>query len=207
METGGDLLLQRRVRQQITRELPDGELVERQVAVERVNDPVAVFPNLPRRVYAVAVRVGVTGGVEPPAAPTLAVMRLRQQSVHHPLVSVGARVAQKLFHFLRRRRQPAQVQAQPANQGGAAGLRRRRDAFLLQPGKNKPVDGIPRPCRTFDQGRRGTLRGDEGPMFRFFRPFIRGGRGSLIAPRERENKDECIGSDHAGISSQIPRKW
>src|SRR5438874_12997248 len=96
METGGDLLLQSRVRQQIARELPECELVERQVAVERVNDPIAVFPNLPRRVYAVAVRVGVTRGVEPPTAPPLAVMRRRQQSVHPSPVAVGTRVAQKL---------------------------------------------------------------------------------------------------------------
>ena len=165
MKARGDLLLQRRVRQQIARELPDGELVEAQVAVERINDPIAVFPNLPRRVNAVAVRVGVTRGVEPPTAPALPVIRRRQQPVHPSLVGVGTRVAQKLVQFRRCRRQTEQVQTQPPNQRDAVRFRRWRDAVLLQPSENKRVDGIPDPCLALDRWWRRTFRRDKRPMF------------------------------------------
>src|SRR5439155_10718587 len=45
MEAGGNLLFESRLREQVARELVDGELVEGQVAIERVDDPIAVFPD------------------------------------------------------------------------------------------------------------------------------------------------------------------
>ena len=65
--------------QQVAGELLDGELVERQVAVEGVDDPVAVGPDLAVVVEVDAVRVGVAGGVEPVAAAVLAPVRRCQQ--------------------------------------------------------------------------------------------------------------------------------
>src|SRR5208337_5498235 len=47
IEAGRDQLLGRRVRQQVSGELLDGELVERLVAVERVDDVIAVRENAP----------------------------------------------------------------------------------------------------------------------------------------------------------------
>src|SRR5579885_1445833 len=41
LEAGSDLLLERSVRQQVSGDLLDGELVERHIAAERVDDPVA----------------------------------------------------------------------------------------------------------------------------------------------------------------------
>src|SRR5439155_16739158 len=82
VETRGNFLLQRRVRQQIASELGDGELVEWQVPVQRINYPVAVFPDFSRCINAVTVGVGVTRHVEPPAAPAFAVMWRSQQSLN-----------------------------------------------------------------------------------------------------------------------------
>src|SRR5207253_10806822 len=60
-----------------------GKLVERQVAVERVDDPVAVAPGeRPGAVLLVAVAVGIAGAVEPVAAPALPVVRRRQHALH-----------------------------------------------------------------------------------------------------------------------------
>ena len=68
-EAGGHHLVLRGVRQQVAGDLLDDELVVGQVAVQGVDDPVAIEPDLPRLVLLVAVGVGVAGGVEPDAAP------------------------------------------------------------------------------------------------------------------------------------------
>ena len=73
------------VRQQIARELFDGELVEGQVAVERVHHPVAVFPDLAGRVDGVAVGVGVTRDVEPRARPALTEVGRSEEAVDRAL--------------------------------------------------------------------------------------------------------------------------
>src|SRR5262249_5697617 len=72
----GDLLSQRGARQQVAGQLLDGELVERQVAIERADEPVPIAPGeWPAGVLFVAVTVGIAGQVEPVAAPALAIMR------------------------------------------------------------------------------------------------------------------------------------
>ena len=74
-KAGGDDLVLRGVGQQVAGELLDDELVVGQVAVEGVDDPVAVEPDEARLVLLEAVGVGVARGVEPVAAPALAVVR------------------------------------------------------------------------------------------------------------------------------------
>ena len=75
VKSGRDDLVEPRVGEHVTGELLDDELIERQVAVEGIDDPIAVLPDRAWLVARVAVRVGVTGGVEPIAAPALAKMR------------------------------------------------------------------------------------------------------------------------------------
>ena len=75
VETRGDELVLRRVREQVACELLNGELVERQVAVERAHDPVAVRPHGTLVVQVHAMRVAVARGVEPMPAHVLAVVR------------------------------------------------------------------------------------------------------------------------------------
>ena len=84
------VLVERRFGQQVAGQLLDRELVERQVAVERVDDPVAVGPHLAVVVEVDAVRVGVAGRVEPVAAAMLAPVRRRQQLVDELLVGSPA---------------------------------------------------------------------------------------------------------------------
>src|SRR5205814_9054363 len=122
METSGNLLPDGRLRKQIAGELPDGKLVERQVLIERADYPVAVLPNRTRRVDGIAVRVRVTGRVQPPSAPAFAVMGRGQQLVHQPLVSVRTQVVDELVRFLRPRRKAQQIEAQPPNQRDAVSI-------------------------------------------------------------------------------------
>ena len=78
MEAGCDQLVRGRIRQQVTGDLFNRELGERHVAVQRIDHPVAVFPNGTRGIDAVTVRVGVASGIQPVPSPALAVMRRRK---------------------------------------------------------------------------------------------------------------------------------
>ena len=82
MKAGGDDLALAGLRQEIAGELLDGELVEGHVRIERIDHPVAEFPNLARRVDGVAVRVRVTRLIQPPAAPAFAIVLAGEQAVH-----------------------------------------------------------------------------------------------------------------------------
>ena len=103
VEAGGDLLIERAVRQQVAGQLLDRELVERLVLVEGVDDPVAVGPDLAVVVEVDAVRVGVAGGVEPVAAAMLAPVRRRQQLIDVLLVGVRRLVVDERLDLGRRR--------------------------------------------------------------------------------------------------------
>ena len=83
------------VGQQVAGQLPGDELVERQILVERLDDPVAVGPHRPVAVHLVAVRVGVPGQVQPVGRHPLAVARRRQQPVDDFLVGSGDLSARK----------------------------------------------------------------------------------------------------------------
>ena len=90
MEAGGDQLIHGRVRQHVARDLFDRELVERHVVIQRIDDPVAIFPDLARGVDGVAVGIGVARHIEPMPAPSLAVMRRSQQSIDDALIGIGS---------------------------------------------------------------------------------------------------------------------
>ena len=62
------------VRQQVAGQLLDREAIERQIAVERIDDPVAPLPHRPRAVEVVAVGVGIAREIEPRTRPVLAVV-------------------------------------------------------------------------------------------------------------------------------------
>ncbi len=76
--------------QQVAGELLDREPVERQVAVVRVDHPVAPALHDARAVGLIAVGVGVPRGVEPAGRHPLAEARRAQQAVDHFLVGVRA---------------------------------------------------------------------------------------------------------------------
>ena len=65
MEARGDALVDSRVGEQVAGNLLDRELIERQVAVEGVDDPVAIRPDRATTVFLVAVGVGIARLVEP----------------------------------------------------------------------------------------------------------------------------------------------
>ena len=123
IEAGRDLLIQCGVRQQIAGELLNGELIERQVAVEGADDPLAVVPHLAVVVEMNAVRVRIARGIQPVARAVLAVMRGRHELVEIALVGIRRVVVHKLLHQRRLRRQAGDIERCAPRQRAAVRFR------------------------------------------------------------------------------------
>ena len=124
IERRGQLLLFGRVGQQVSGKLPRNELIERQIFVERLNYPISIGPHRTGTIGLIAMRVGITGHIEPLARQAFPVARRSQQSVDDLLVSVGRRVGQERINFGRRRWKTRQIE-------GDAAMRRARSASGL----------------------------------------------------------------------------
>ena len=112
VEAGGDLLSQRWLRQEIARELIDGELIERLVAVEGIDDPFAVGPDGTRQVHLITVGVGVSGEVQPAPRHVFAVMRRSEQAIHQLLVGVWRGVVHERLHLVPAWWKPGEIEAE-----------------------------------------------------------------------------------------------
>ena len=84
VEGRGDPLLARRARQEIAGQLPGQELIVGKVAIERLDDPVAVGGHVALEVVLVAVGVGVSRQIEPVHRHALAVRRRLEVAIDHP---------------------------------------------------------------------------------------------------------------------------
>ena len=132
-----------------------GELIERHVAVERVDHPVAVLPDVAAVVLLVAVGVGVAGEVEPRPRPALAVVRRRQQPIDDALVGVGRRVGDERVDFRGRRRKAGQVERDAAQQRRLSASGDGDSCLALEPRQHEPIDRIARPGRRATAGSSG----------------------------------------------------
>src|SRR5207237_10076791 len=81
MEAGGNTLFVRPFRKHVAGKLLDGEPIERHVTIQRIDDPVAIFPNGAAAVGFEAVGVGVTRQIEPRTLPALPIERPCKQAV------------------------------------------------------------------------------------------------------------------------------
>ena len=163
VEACGDLLLHSRVREQITRELFDCELIERHICVEGVNHPVAIPPReRTAGVLLVAVAVRVASGIEPVPPPALAVVWRREQPIDHLLVSVGRFVFQKRIDLFRCGREAGEVERHAAEECGLVRFRRGRKPFLLEASANECVDRV----RGLRPGDNRSLNWLKGPVIR-----------------------------------------
>ena len=148
MKRGGHDLLLRGLRQQITGDLLDGELIKGHVVIDRADDPVAVAPRIrPSAILFITIAVRVARHVQPVAAPAFAVAFGGQQAVDE-IGECGLRIADGVFdesiHFLRSRRQAVQVVGGAFDQGDRIGLRRGLDACLLELFADEMIDGLNR---------------------------------------------------------------
>ena len=188
-KTGGNALVECWVWQQIAGELFEGEFIEWQVAIERLDDPVAIRPDRTRGVLFVTVRVRVARGIQPLPPPTLAIVGRSEQSFDEVIVSVRRFVADEFIHFRRRGRQTDQIEAQAAAERYAVSFRHWLQAFFVQTGEHEIVDGISDPPGAFDFWHTRADGRFEAPMLAFvfdldrraFRPIR-----SLVDPRAQQ---------------------
>ncbi len=144
-ESSGDDLVLGRIGQHVAGNLLDDELVVGQVAVEGVDHPVAIEPDLPRLVFLKAVGVGIAGGIEPEARPALSIMRRGEQALNEAFISrlrLGGRFLQEPINLFNRRRQPDQVEREAADQRHPVRLGGRLEPFFLKARENEGVDRI-----------------------------------------------------------------
>ena len=158
VEAGSQDLIVRRIRQKITGQLLDGELIERHVVVERTNHPVAPGPHRTLAVTLIAVGVGVASRLQPVPRHAFAIGRRRQRAGHEPVPRAWLVVLKKTLHLSRSRWQAGQVEFQSADQRPAisprvglhkVGLQLAVDEFIdrVHPrlAKRRPLDPLERP--------------------------------------------------------------
>ena len=173
-ESGGDLLVERRVRDQIAGDLFDGELVEWQVAVEGVDEPIAVFPDLAAAIVGVARAIGVAGEVHPDGGPALAEMRRCEQPVGF-LFDGSLQVCGSGFledvEFVDGGRQSGEVERGAAQPLRGIGGGRWIQLLRFKAAEDEVIEAADRPIG-FTNGRpRVVFRSDERPMLAPFRAF------------------------------------
>ena len=186
IEAGGQPLLVGGRRQQVARQLPRDELVERQVAVEGANHPVPPRPHGPHPVVLVAVRVGVPRDVEPLDGHSLAVGRRGQQPIDDAFVGVGRLIGHECVDVGQCRRQSREVHRDASQQRLARRLGRRAQPVRFERGQHEAVDLAAGPAVGAGPRHRRPPRRDEGPM-RF--PL-----GALLNPAHENRSFEIVES-------------
>jgi hypothetical protein len=148
--------------EEIAGDLGADEFIVGFVAVEGVDDPIAVLPGDGEgEVAATAGRIGVAGDVEPVAAPALAEARRGEQAVDGLGESVRRAVLLKGVEFFGRGEQAGEVERGAAQQRGAIGQRGGRDALGVEAGEHEGIDGR---AGAFDSGRLGAGGGAVRPL-------------------------------------------
>ena len=164
VEPGRQTLVVGRARQQIPGQLPRDELIERHVAVERVDDPVAPRPHVAHPVVLIPVGVGVARQVEPLDRHPLAVGRRGQQPIDDALVRPRGPIGEEGIDLGDRGRQAREVERDASNQRRAIRLGRRRHPARLERGQHEPIDLVVRPRVAADARHRHRRRRDERPV-------------------------------------------
>ena len=156
----------------VARQLLAYEQVVRLVVVESLDHVIAVAPHRrPIEIALVSARVGIVRQIEPMTPPALAVVRRGQQLVDELIPGARILVVDEGLHFLRRRRQPGQVEVGAANQGAPVGLLSGDQSL---PGDRLVKKGVNRVRCRARQGR--LLRRLERPtrlLFRQDRPLFK----------------------------------
>src|SRR5204863_3922242 len=146
-------------------DLFDDELVIRQIAIEGIDDPIAIKPDEAAFIFFESIRISVTRRIEPLTTPPFAIMRRRQQPLYLLFVRFWAFVSQKGVQFCDGRREADEVEADPSKQCDLVRFGRRLEILLFEARENKTIYRIARPLWVFDAWQRSANRRYESPMF------------------------------------------
>ena len=175
-------LILRRIGQEIAGDLLDGELIERQVAVEGGDHPVAIRPHRPAVVFFKPLRVCIPREIEPRTRPALAIRRRRQQAIDDLFKSIRRDIGEEGIHLRERRRQPGEVERHAPQQHRAIGLRAGFQPIRLQPREHPAVDPVARPRRVLHLRQRAGDGFFVGPMFGLHHRGVVGNRRPAVDP-------------------------
>ena len=148
VEARGDALAEGWIGQQVAGQLIGDEAVVRKVAVERVDHPVPPAPHRALGIVVVPVRVGIASHVHPVHRHSLPVARRGQRPIHRRfeggLSSTGS-IPAKCHDLRPAGRQPVQVEGHPPQPDRGPSLRRRGQAFGVQPPEDERIYRTPDP--------------------------------------------------------------
>ena len=174
------------------------EQVVRFVAVERVDDVVAVTPRVRRvGIALVAGGVGVAGKVEPVTPPAFAVAGVVEQLIDQTLVGQRAAVVDKGIGHGRLGRHAEQIKIETTHQRTALGQGSRLDAPGLKLGKDECVDRVADPVGVGHLRRRHRSHRRERPALGQLRfGFLR-----LAKRSQKKDRGKCAESSHESVQS------
>ncbi len=175
IEGGRDALLARRVRQEITGELPDQELIVGKISVEGSNHPVAVRRHVALDVGLIAVGVGVAGEIEPIHRHPLAIGRRGEIPLDRARVRSRRSVGGKCLDLGRRRWKTGEIEGEATQKRLGRCPRRGTPRFTVgaarQPRAHKRIDRIGRGSPAVGRRHIDGVNRDEGPVRLVVRAF------------------------------------
>ena len=193
LETGRDELGVGRVRQEVTGQLLQDELVVGQVVVEGLDHPVAPEPHVAAAVDGEAVGVGVTGGVQPLERHAFAKVRASQQASDELGIGLGVAVSDEGLDLFGGGRQAREVEGYATDQRGAIGASGGLKPLLLQRRRDECIDGVA------GGGRRRFLGHREGPVGFVFRALLNPGLQRRLVLRTQLEVRLRRGHDVIGV--------
>ena len=98
-ESGGELLLVGGIGKEVACNLPDREIIEREIAIDCIGDPVAPGPHRAFVVSLIAIGVGVAGGIEPGPGHALSKGRIGEEAIDQVFPGLGRLVGEEGFKF------------------------------------------------------------------------------------------------------------
>ena len=145
MKSRRDHLRCARLREEVTCELLDSELIEGHVVAVGADHPVTPRPHIARPVCVVDRAVAIASRVHPGEGHALGVVFAREQAIDELLISLGPIIAHEGADLLRRRRHTAEIEGEPAHQRRAISLSRGRHPSVSETSRDEGVHFIARP--------------------------------------------------------------
>ena len=141
-KTGGEFLFEGGIREKITGDLPDGEVVVGEVAVDGIDDPITPRPHGAFFVALETIGVGVAGGIEPGPGEAFAKGGVGEELIDEFFPGVGGGIVDEVFHFLGSGWEAAEVEGEAADEGVFLGVGREGEVFFFQAAGDEFVDGV-----------------------------------------------------------------
>ena len=156
----------RRARHQVGSELELHETVVGNVAVDCIDDPVAISPGIRiRGVGGLRRRIVLAKArhIHPVAAPAFAVLRRGLQTIDQRFPGIGRGIVGECFDLLIGRLVPHQIDVGATHQRALFFERRRLETLGLELLQDEGIDRVDGPCGVLYFGRRNALERLKGP--------------------------------------------